>query len=162
MYKPKNELLIPTHRFLVRACETERGLPKVFNLTMKTLWPDTEAERHIDYTPERTHVTYCKPTESQIDDHARALQMVAAALDDVIDRRITWAVAQSAAFRDRGPKWEKVSLMLKGMGQGYPKSVYLLKHRYEESLLSILSQQVSKNWHKNDADLFCELRRFDI
>ena len=54
--------------------------------------------------------------------------MVAAALDDVIDRRITWAVAQSAAFRDRGPKWEKVSLMLKGMGQGYPKSVYLLKH----------------------------------
>jgi hypothetical protein len=128
MYKPKNELLIPTHRFLVRACETERGLPKVFNLTMKTLWPDTEAERHIDYTPERTHVTYCKPTGSQIDDHARALQMVAAALDDVIDRRITWAVAQSAAFRDRGPKWEKVSLMLKGMGQGYPKSVYLLKH----------------------------------
>jgi hypothetical protein len=162
MYKPKNELLIPTHRFLVRACETERGLPKVFNLTMKTLWPDTEAERHIDYTPERTHVTYCKPTGSQIDDHARALQMVAAALDDVIDRRITWAVAQSAAFRDRGPKWEKVSLMLKGMGQCYPKSVYLLKHRYEESLLSILSQQVSKNWHKNDADLFCELRRFDI
>jgi hypothetical protein len=148
MYKPKNELLILTHRFLVRACETERGLPKVFNLTMKTLWPDTEAERHIDYTPERTHVTYCKPTGSQIDDHARALQMVAVALDDVIDRRITWAVAQSAAFRERGPKWKKLAFRFKDMGMGYPKSEKVLKRRYEDALLSILHQQLYKNCYK--------------
>ena len=73
MYKPKNELLIPIHNFLVRACETERGLPSVLGYgkvkqdttsdlhktitacdpNIKSLWPDTEAERHIDYTPDR-------------------------------------------------------------------------------------------------------------
>ena len=107
MYEPRNQLLIPVHNFLVCACETERGLPKAFDLTMKTLWPDTAAERHIDYTPERTHVTYCKPTGSQIDDHARALQMVAAALDDVIDRRITWARCSICCISRVGTKMEK-------------------------------------------------------
>ena len=182
MYEPRNQLLIPVHNFLVRACETERGLPSVLGYgkvkqdttsdlhktitacdpNIKSLWPDTEAERHIDYTPDRTKVTYCKPTGKQIDDHERALQIVAAAIDGVTDRTIIWAVAQSAAFRERGPKWRLLALKFKDMGMGYPKSEKVLKHRYEESLLSILSLQVSKNWHKIDADLFCEGRRFDI
>jgi hypothetical protein len=128
---------------------------------MKTLWPDTQAKRHIDYTPDRTKLTYYKPTGKQIDAHARALEMVIAAIKDVTDRHITWAVAQSAAFRDHRPKWKKLAFKFKGMGQGYPKSVYFFKRQYEESLLSILSLQVSKSWYKNDADFFCEGRRFD-
>jgi hypothetical protein len=115
---------------------------------MKTLWPDTEAERHIDYTPDFTTVTYCKPTGKKIDDHARALQMVTAALDDVIDRRFTWMVSHSAAFREQGPKWRKLPLMFKGMGLGYPKSIKVLKRRYEDALLSILHQQITKNCYK--------------
>ena len=95
---PKNDLSIPVHNFLVRACETERGQPKVFDLTMKTLWPDTEADRRIDYTPDRNHITCFKPTGKQIDDHARALQLVTAGIDDVIARRVVWVVASSAAF----------------------------------------------------------------
>ena len=145
MYEPRNQLLIPVHNFLVRACETERGLPKVFYLTMKTLWPDTAAERHIDYKPDHTQITYCTPTGQQIDAHSRALQMVAAALDDVIDRMITWLVAQSAVFRDRGPKWKMVADKFKGMGLGYPKDHKRLRRRYEEALLTIFHLHGTKN-----------------
>ena len=148
MYEPRNQLLIPVHNFLVCACETERGLPKVFDLTMKTLWPDTAAERHIDYKPDHTQITYCTPTGQQIDAHSRALQMVTAALDDIIDRRITWVVAHSAAFRERGPKWKKLASRFKDMGMGYPKSEKVLKRRYEDALLSILHQQLYKNCYK--------------
>jgi hypothetical protein len=126
----------------------DRGLPKVFDLTMKTLWPDTEAERHIDYTPDFTTVTYCKPTGKQIDNHSKALQMVTAGIDDVIVRRVVWVVASSAAFRGRGPKWKKLTFMFKGMPKGYPKSKDALRHCYEEALLSILYLQLSKNCHK--------------
>jgi hypothetical protein len=149
MYEPKNEKLLPIHNFLVRACETERGLPKVFDLTMKTLWPETEAERHIDYAPDWTRVTYCKPTGRQIDNHALALQMVTAGIVDIIERRITWAVAQSAAFRSRGPKWKKLAFEFKGMGLGYPKSKDALRHCYEEALLNILCHQLSKSCYKS-------------
>ena len=115
---------------------------------MKTLWPDTQAERHIDYKPDHTQITYCTPTGPQIDAHEKALQMVTAALDEVIDRRVTWAVAQSAAFRHRGPKWKKLAFRFKDMGMGYPKSEKVLKRRYEDALLSILHQQLYKNCYK--------------
>jgi hypothetical protein len=115
---------------------------------MKTLWPDTQAKRHIDYTPDRTKLTYYKPTGKQIDAHARALEMVIAAIKDVTDRHITWAVAQSAAFRHRGPKWKKLAFRFKDMGMGYPKSEKVLKRRYEDALLSILHQQITKNCYK--------------
>jgi hypothetical protein len=53
-----------------------------------------------------------------------------------------------AAFREQGPKWRKLSLMFKGMGLGYPKSIKVLKRRYEDALLSILHQQITKNRYK--------------
>ena len=115
---------------------------------MKTLWPDTEAERHIDYTPDFTTVTYCKPMGQQIDAHTTALQMVVAAIDDVIVRRVVWVVDSSGASRGRGPKWKKLTFMFKGMPHGYPKSKDALRHCYEEALLSILYLQLSKNYHK--------------
>jgi hypothetical protein len=71
--------------------------------------------------------------------------MVASALDDVIDRRITWMVAQSAAFRDRGPKWKPLAEKFKRMGLGYPQDHKRLRRRYEESLLTIAHQRLSKN-----------------
>jgi hypothetical protein len=55
---------------------------------MKTLWRDTQAERHIDYNPDHTQITYCTPRGPQIDAHEKALQMVRAALDEVIDRSL--------------------------------------------------------------------------
>ncbi len=73
------------------------------------------------------------------------VSMVAAALDDVIDRRITWMVAQSAAFRERGPKWKKLAFKFKSLGQDYPEDYKRLRRRYEESLLTIFHLHVTKN-----------------
>ena len=112
---------------------------------MKTLWPETSAERNVDYKPDRTRVTECKPTGRQIDNHSRALAMVVEALSSEVDRRIVWAVAKSAVFRVRGPRWEQVTKNLQAEGSGYPKYRQALKNRYEEALLSILCTQIYKN-----------------
>ena len=147
-YEPSDERLIPYHNFLVEAAETERRLPKAINLTLKTLWPETASERNIDYKPDRTVVTLCKATNKQVDAHSRALELVINSISDPTDRRIVWAVAQSAAFRERGPKFKKLAHKFKGMGGSYPKGWRGLKKRYEEALLSILYAQQYKRSSK--------------
>ena len=107
MYIPSNERLLPIYEFLVKACETERGLPLVINTTLKTLWPETASEKHVDYKPDRTRITFCKPTGKQIDQHSRALALVVDAIESPKERKIIWAVAQSSAFRD-SPKWTQL------------------------------------------------------
>ena len=144
-YTPNNPRLGPIHNFLVAVCETERGLPEVRHPGLKTLWPETSAERNVDYKPDRTRVTECKPTGRQIDNHGHALAMVAEALSSEVDRRIVWAAAKSAVFRVRGPKWDQITKNLQAEGSGYPKSAQALKNRYEESLLSILWTQLAKS-----------------
>ena len=144
-YSPNNPRLGPIHNFLVAACETERGLPEVSLPGLKTLWPETSLERNVDYMPDRTKVTKCKPTGRQIDNHGRALAMVVEALSSEVDRRIVWAVAKSAVFRVRGPKWDQATKNLQAEGSGYPKYRQALKNRYEEALLSIFWTQLSKS-----------------
>ena len=136
-YTPNNPRLGPIHNFLVAACETERGLPEVRHPGLKTLWPETSAERNVDYMRDRTRVTKCKPTGRQFDAHGRALAMVVEALSSEVDRRIVWSVATTAAFRDRGPKWKQLVDRFGSMGSEYPKHVRTLRRRYEEALLSI-------------------------
>ena len=144
---PKNELLKPIHDYLVRACEVEAGFPKVVNITKETFWPDIASERHIDYKPDRTHITYCKPTGRQIDEYSRALELVVETLESVEDKKIVWAVANSSAFRERGPKWTKLAQDFKGMGKGYPKSPRAIKFRYEECLRTIMAHHLTKSRH---------------
>ena len=144
-YEPSDERLIPYHNFLVEAAETERRLPKAINLTLKTLWPETASERNFDYKPDRTVVTLCKATNKQVDAHSLALELVVKAIADPTDRRILWAVAQSAAFRERGPKFKKLTQKFKGMGKEYPKTEKLLKRRYEEALFAIYYHHFTKS-----------------
>ena len=144
-YSPNNPRLGPIHNFLVAACETEQSLPEVRHPGLTTLWPEPSVERNVDYMPDRTKVTKCKPTGWQIDAHGRALGMVAESLSSEVDRRIVWAVAQSAAFRVRGPRWEQVTKNLLAEGPGYPKYRQALKNSYEEALLSIFWTQLSKS-----------------
>ena len=143
--RPVDERLTPYHYFLVEAAETERRLPKAINLTLKTLWPETTSERNIDYKPDRTVVTLCKATNKQVDAHSLALALVAEVIADPTDRRILWAVAQSAAFRERGPKFRKLTQKFKGMGKEYPKSEKLLKRRYEEALFTLYCHRFTKS-----------------
>ena len=141
MYQPDDPRLAIIHKYLVRAAETEMALPSLFKATLMTLWPYTASERNVDYKPDRTVVTYCKPTPKQIDAHDHAVAMVVETLADPIDRQIVWAVAHSAAFRDRGPKWRKLAQKFKGLGKGYPKYEKALKSRYEQALFRIYCLQ---------------------
>ena len=141
-------MLVDLHNFLVRAAETERWLPSAINHNLKTLWPEMATERNIDYKPDRTVVTLCKATNKQVDAHSLALELVVNAIADPTDRRIVWAVAQSAAFRERGPKFKKLAHKFKGMGGSYPKGWRGLKKRYEEALLRILYAQQYKRSSK--------------
>ena len=141
MYQPDDPRLAIIHKYLVRAAETEIALPSLFKATLKTLWPATASERNVDYKPDRTIAAFCKPTPKQIDAHADAVAMVVETLADPIDRQIVWAVAHSAAFRDRGPKWRKLVQKFKGMGEGYPRYEKALKSRYEQALFRIYSLQ---------------------
>jgi hypothetical protein len=114
-------------------------LPRV-----KTLWPETAAERHVDYRPEKTSVTYCKPTGKQIDEHSRAIDVVLESLSSVVDRKIVWAVVASAAFRNRGPNRHALVRTFRALGAPYPRKKLSLQRRYEEALLTILATEMSK------------------
>ena len=141
MYQPDDPRLAIILKYLVRAAETEIALPSLSMATLKNLWPYTASERNVDYKPDCTSVTYCTPTPKQIDAHDDAVAMVVETLADPVDRQIVWAVAHSAAFRDRGPKWRKLTQKFKGMGKGYPKYGKALKARYEQALFRIYCLQ---------------------
>ena len=143
-YQTRNPRLQKVHDFLVRAAETERGLPPVSMPRVKTLWPETAAERHVDFKPEKTSVTYCKPTGKQIDEHSRAIDVVLENLPSASDRKLVWAVANSAAFRSQGPRWTWLIQRFKDREEGFPKHIVTLKRRYEEALLTILATEMSK------------------
>lgn len=143
-YQTRNPRLQKVHDFLVRAAETERGLPPVSLPRVKTLWPETAAERHVDYKPEKTKVTYCKPTGKQIDEYGRAIDVVLENLSSEVDRKIVWAIVASAAFRGRGPRWSSLVQKFRALGAPYPRKKISLQRRYEEALLTILATEVSK------------------
>jgi hypothetical protein len=50
---------------------------------------------------------------------------------DEADRRLIWAVAHSAAFRDRGAKWTKIAKIL---GLNDPR---IVKRRYQDALVRL-------------------------
>ena len=120
------------------AAETERRLPSVHKRTLKTFWPELTGERHVDYRPDETRITLCRATNRQIDDHAKAMEMVITGLDNKEDRRLVWAVAHSAAFRERGPRWSKIAKL----AHTHRETV---KRRYEKALLDVFYQQLPKS-----------------
>ena len=120
------------------AAETERRLPAAINRNLMTYWPEMTGEKHVDFKPEITAVTLCRATNRQIDDHAMAMEMVITGLDDKEDRRLVWAVAHSAAFRERGPKWLKIAKM----AHTHRETV---KRRYEKALEGIYLRQMAKS-----------------
>ena len=120
------------------AAETERRLPAAINYNLKTYWPEITGEKHVDFKPEITAMPLCRATDRQIDDHAKAMEMVITGLDDKEDRRLVWAVAHSAAFRERGPKWLKIAKM----AHTHRETV---KRRYEKALEGIYLRQMAKS-----------------
>ena len=105
---------------------------------MKTYWPEITGERYVDFRPDKARVTVCHATNRQIDDHAKAMEMVITGLGNKEDRRLVWAVAHSAAFRGRGPKWSKIAKL----AHTHRETV---KRRYEKALLDVFYQQLPKS-----------------
>ncbi len=69
-------------------------LPPVSMPRVKTLWPETAAEGHVDYKPEKNSLTYCTPIGRQIDEHCGTIDMVIEDLSSEVDRRIVWPLLQ--------------------------------------------------------------------
>ena len=137
-YQPDDPWLANIHNYLVMAAETERRLPAAINYNLKTYWPEITGEKHVDFKPEITAMTLCRATNRQIDDYAKAMEMVITGLDNKEDRRLVWAVAHSAAFRERGPRWSKIAKL----AHTHRETV---KRRYEKALLDIFYQQLPKS-----------------
>ena len=92
-------------------------------------WPDYVTE-WSGYGYNVMGVTRIKATPDQITRLDKAIDLALTKMDDQ-DRKLTWAVAHSAAFRDRGPKWTKIAKIL---GLNDPR---IVKRRYQDALVRL-------------------------
>lgn len=109
------------------AAETERKLPAAIRKQKLCSWPEYVQEwsayGYTDFEPGLP-----KATPTQVDSYEKALVLGIKHMDED-DRRLVWAVAHSAAFRERGPKWQKLAHM-KGLRDGRQ-----IKRRYQDALI---------------------------
>ena len=73
-----------------------------------------------------------RPTSEQISDMDWIVERVIKLDQD--DRRIIWAAAHSAAFRQRGPQWTRIKKIL---GLSDPR---IVKRRYQDALVKLWYQ----------------------
>tara|TARA_R100000995_G_C3453052_1_gene109146 strand:+ start:264 stop:656 length:393 start_codon:yes stop_codon:yes gene_type:complete len=106
----RNITLAALHDLLIEAAETERMLPPAIRKQKLATWPDSPDEwTAYGYTDAETRRP--KPSPKQIDEWSEMLQTLLR-LPDADDRKLMWAVAHSAAFRERGPAWKKLAKIL--------------------------------------------------
>ena len=111
------------------AAETERKLPSAFRKQKMVNWPDYVTEWSA-YGYNAMGVTRLKATPDQITRLDKAIDIALTKMDDE-DRRLVWAVAHSAAFRDRGAKWSKIARLL---SLHDPR---IVKRRYKDALVRL-------------------------
>lgn len=111
------------------AAETERKLPGAIRKQKMVNWPDYVTE-WSGYGYSTTETTRLKASPDQITRLDKAIDLALTKMDDE-DRKLTWAVAHSAAFRDRGPKWTKIAKIL---GLNDPR---IVKRRYKDALVRL-------------------------
>jgi len=105
----------------MEAAETERKLPPATRKAMLSSW--------VDYDPGWSAYGYTVLRPTKLKANAEQISRLDQALElglmlTTEERRIVWAVAHSAAFRDRGPAWSKIARLL-GM-----KDPRIIKRRY--------------------------------
>jgi hypothetical protein len=114
---------------LLEAAETERKMPAALRKQKMSAWPDYPRDA-MAYGYNAFEAPILKATPDQISRYDAALELVVTKLDEE-DRRIVWAVAHSAAFRQRGPAWSKLARIL---GLHDPRVV---KRRYKDTLVRL-------------------------
>ena len=109
------------------AAETERKLPAAIRKQKMCSWPDyPQSWKAYGYSEFQPGLP--RATPKQVDDFDRALSLGIKHMD-ADDRRLVWAVAHSAAFRERGAKWDKIARM-QGLRDGRQ-----IKRRYMDALI---------------------------
>lgn len=116
-------------QLLMEAAETERKMPAALRKQRMCAWPDYPRDA-MAYGYNAFQAPILKATPEQITRYDAALELVITRLDEQ-DRRLVWAVAHSAAFRQRGPAWSKLARIL---GLHDPRVV---KRKYKDVLVRL-------------------------
>jgi len=116
------------HDLFLEAAETERKLPGVIRKQKMVHWPDYVKEWSA-YGYSSFESPRLKASPEQITRLDKAITMGLSMSE--ADRRLIWAVAHSAAFRDRGAKWTKIAKIL---GLNDPR---IVKRRYQDALVRL-------------------------
>jgi hypothetical protein len=111
------------------AAETERKLPTAYRRQKMASWPDYVTE-WSGYGYSTTETTRLKASPDQISRLDKAIDLALTKMETE-DRRLVWAVAHSAAFRDRGAKWSKIARLL---SLHDPR---IVKRRYKDALVRL-------------------------
>jgi len=111
----------------LEAAETERKLPAAIRKQKMSAWPDYPSSWKA-YGYNEFQVRLPKATPQQVDNFDRALALGIKHMD-ADDRKLVWAVAHSAAFRERGAKWHQIARM-QGLRDGRQ-----IKRRYMDALI---------------------------
>lgn len=116
----------------LEAAETERKLPAAVRRQKMSSWPDYVTE-WSGYGYHAFEAPRLKATPDQISRYEAAIGLAVTKMDEE-DRRLVWAVAHSAAFRERGPAWSKIARIL---SLNDPR---IVKRRYKDALVRLYYQ----------------------
>ena len=117
------------NELLMEAAETERKLPAAIRRQKMSAWPDYVMEWQA-YGYNAFEAPRLKATPDQITRYDKAVGLAVTKLDQE-DRRLVWAVAPSAAFRERGPSGTKLARILQ---LNDPR---IVKRRYKDVLIRL-------------------------
>jgi hypothetical protein len=110
------------------AADTERRMPGVRMGSIKSCWPDYPEEANLAFGYNQVEVRLAKAHPSAISRYDQVLEL--SLLLELDDRKIVWAASHSAARRQRGPAWKKISMFL----NMHPVTV---KRRFNRALLDL-------------------------
>lgn len=113
------------------AADTERRLSGLRTGSIKSCWPDYPEEVNLAFGYNQVEVKLARASPDAITRYDQTLELGMMLDDD--DRKIVWAAAHSAARRQRGPAWKKISTFL----HMHPATV---KRKFERAILEL--------WHK--------------
>ena len=91
------------------AAETERRPPPAYRKNFSVAWPDNPDEK-VAYGYTDAVARLSPATTKDIDYYDIAMKLTFCIDRD--DRKLVWAVAHSAAFRLRGPRWRVLSRVM--------------------------------------------------
>ena len=120
--------IIDLHELFLEAAETDRKLPSVVRRNKMAFWVDYVKDWN-SYGWDGKSKMKLSATAGEIDRYDKIADYLA--IMDVKDRKLVWAVAHSAAYRDRGVQWTKIARIL------HLNDPRIVKRRYQDVLVKL-------------------------